>query len=474
MIPQEKIDHYQRIMQEYATTDRNCILASPKGFASLVRCIEGFWLKAVPEANDEETERFVFNSIWLDRARLGKSGHGIAADAEKTFQMGWNNPSPPSAYPIAIPEEMPQAERDRVARALEKYRASLRTNGGKATAPPSPQPTAQQQTGEFTIDPPEGQAEPVQTAEPVIVQAKPMTFNRPLRSGYMIPEEYALIYYAMSHNMDICLVGDASAGKSLTIEVMCEAQEWNLIQMGKIVDETMLKGFMNPITREFTKSKLIRALEGDPELIKYPGHKVVICFDEGFTNMADYLTTLLPLVGNAVSGYLATEYGVVDRGDAVFVFIDNSTGDGGTTNFISRKPVDMALKSRLFFIQMALSPKVAKMICAEDKDLANFTKWMRGAIGRGKVDRLNLDNRGLHMIQDMKDWESFSDEMLGQILYGAFFKGCPPASVATLLRNVKAKPEELKANRYFMATQKYYEELCKSAGLKTDPDAIKA
>jgi len=192
--------------------------------------------------------------------------------------------------------------------------------------------------------------------------------------------------------------------------------------------------------------------------------------------MADYLTTLLTLMGtpDGTFGYLSTEVGTFPRGDTVFVFIDNSTGDGGTTNYISRKPIDMALKSRLFFIQMRLDPKIAKAICAGDEDLKNFTKWMRSAVGKGKVDRLSLDNRGLRMIQSMKSWSDYSDELLGEVLYGAFFKGCPPASMATLLRNVKATPEELKANKYYMATQKYYEKLCKGAGMKVDPESIKA
>ena len=462
MIAQLDIDKYQRLMKDYATTDRNCRLASPKGFTAIVRKMEELIPEYYPSISQTDYLNFIMNTIWYNREFLGKSGHELESDCRKCLGVVGQASTGIMTGLILIPEVMPDDERARVQAALAKYRASQHTNGGKTVNEPTPEPSNQT---------PLTTSEPTEPVEPAPI--KTYAFNKPTRPGYIIPEEYPMIHYALSTNTDICLVGDASAGKSLTIDVMCEAEHWNLVQIGKVTDDTMLKGFMNPITKEYTPSKLVRALQRDPELCPYDGQKVVICFDEGFTNMADYLTTLLTLVGTPEYGYLATEWDVIPRGDTVFVFIDNSTGDGGTTNFISRKPIDMALKSRLFFIEMKLSPKIAKAICAEDKDLLNFTKWMRGAIGRGKVDRLNLDNRGLHMIKNMKGWDSYSDEILGEILYGAFFKGCPPASMATLLRNVKATPEELKANKYFMATQAYYEKLCKSAGLKADPEVIK-
>lgn len=456
-------------MHDYCVNTDNSFLKSEKRFSSFIECmfhqLEPMFTSAYT-AKDLTT--VALNAAYIDRERLSKAGHNMEDDAAKTIMLANKAFGLPSiSVGVFIPETMSDEEREKYDRLRAEFLAKKQAKTG-ATAPPEPEPVAEP----INVEPPE----PAQQAEPVKPQptVKHPTYRIPTTPGYILPEEYGLIHYNLSNNIDVCIEGDASAGKSLTLEVMCEAEGWNLVQIGKVIDDTMLKGFMNPITKEFTPSKLIRALKHDPEICPIEGAKTVIAFDEGFTNMADYLTTLLPLVGRRDGGYLATEDEVIMRDDVVFVFIDNSTGDGGTTNYLSRKPIDMALKSRLFYIHMKLSPKIAKAICKDDRDLLNFTKWMRSAVSKGKVDRLSLDNRGLNMIQEMKDWEGFSDDMLGEILYGSFFKGCPPASLATLLRNVSAKPEELQANKYFVATQNYYLKLCKACGLSSDPQAVKS
>ena len=456
-------------MHDYCVNTDNSFLKSEKRFSSFIECMVN---QIEPKLNSTCTAKDIttvaLNAAYIDRERLSKAGHNMEVDATKTIEFAIRNFGLTNiSFEVVIPEKMSDEEREKYDMLRKEFLAKKQARAG-ATVPPEPEPVAEP----IGAVPPE----PAQQAEPVQPQpvTKHPTYRIPTTPGYIIPEEYGLIHYNLSNNIDVCIEGDASAGKSLTLEVMCEAEDWNLVQIGKVIDDTMLKGFMNPITKEFTPSKLIRALKHDPEICPIEGAKTVIAFDEGFTNMADYLTTLLPLVGRRDGGYLATEDEVIMRDDVVFVFIDNSTGDGGTTNYISRKPIDMALKSRLFYIHMKLSPKIAKAICKDDKDLLNFTKWMRSAVSKGKVDRLSLDNRGLNMIQEMKDWEGFSDDMLGEILYGSFFKGCPPASLATLLRNVSAKPEELQANKYFVATQNYYLKLCKACGLSSDPQAVKS
>jgi len=459
-------------MHDYCVNTDNSFLKSEKRFSSFIECMVRMIEKGIPDCTPATT--VALNAAYFDRERLSKAGHNMEDDAAKTLAAANRNFGLVNlTTKILIPLELSDEEREKYDRLRAEFLAKKQARAG-ATAPPEPVPEPEPVAEPINVEPPE----PAQQAEPVKPQPQPTakhpTYKIPTTPGYIIPEEYGLIHYNLSNNIDVCIEGDASAGKSLTLEVMCEAEGWNLVQIGKVIDDTMLKGFMNPITKEFTPSKLIRALKHDPEICPIEGAKTVIAFDEGFTNMADYLTTLLPLVGRRDGGYLATEDEVIMRDDVVFVFIDNSTGDGGTTNYISRKPIDMALKSRLFYIHMKLSPKIAKAICKDDKDLLNFTKWMRSAVSKGKVDRLSLDNRGLNMIQEMKDWEGFSDDMLGEILYGSFFKGCPPASLATLLRNVSAKPEELQANKYFVATQNYYLKLCKACGLSSDPQAVKS
>lgn len=456
------IRQWQPTLAEYVTNPDNSKLKSVESLTSLCNAIIEIMKVRRPAWTDDDYTIFALNAVYIDRERLGKAGHKLADDAEKTVLMV----SKAFIFEDIRDEILIREPDDEVRAKLQQARATFFANKKKrTTAPPQPEPEPE----------PKPTMGPIQWKEPA-AEPKPKlpTFKKPTRPGYIVPEEYGMIHYALSNNVDVCIEGDASAGKSLTIEVICETEEWNCVQIGKVIDDTMLKGFLNPITKEYTPSKLVRALKHDPEICPLQGHKTVICFDEGFTNMADYLTTLLPLVGRNEGGYIATEDEIIMRGDVAFVFIDNSTGDGGTTNYISRKPIDMALKSRLFYIHMKLSPKIAKAICADDKELLKFTEWMRKSVAKGKIDRLSLDNRGLNMIQTMKDWEGFTDEMLGEVLYGAFFKGCPPVSLATALRNVNAKPEELMANRYYVATQKYYEKLCKSCGLQSDPQAIKA
>jgi len=489
---QTMIRNWQPFLQWYVTNPDNSKLKSVESLTSLVDCIIE-QLREIYQGYDEFAYSCAaLNIVYLDRVRLGKAGHVLKDDAVKAIYAALGKTSFDEIKEHIIipsdPDTSPEirAEIDMCSNAREEFRAKQQARKaakGGATIPPaapSPEPEPEPEPA-AQPEPAIGEPEPIQQPDPepkVIppIAQRIMSYPKPTRPGYIIPEEYSLILFSLMNRIDILLEGDASSGKSLTIDVACETMRWNLVQMGKVIDDTMLKGFMNPITKEYTPSKLVKALLRDPEICPYPDAMTVICFDEGFTNMADILTTLLTLMGtpDGTRGYLSTEIGEIPRGNTVFVFIDNTTGDGGTTNFISRKPIDMALKSRLFEINMKLSPKIAKAICADDKALLEYCKWMRKAISKAKIDRLSLDNRGLRMIQTMKTWPDYSDEALGDILYGAFFKGCPPASMASLLRNVSATPEELKANKYFMATQEYYKKLCKSAGLQTDPACIKA
>ena len=477
----EAVKNWHGSLEPYVTNPDNSKLKSVESLMSLCDCM-------VQQLNARYSGYLgiayitvALNAVYLDRVRLGKAGHVLKDDAKKALDFAFEkysfedlNSGP--MIPLIPPED--EAKACANARAEFRINQTLKKAAKQAaTVPPTPAPAQPEPSLEPKAEPDEPAPEPVQVPKPAgTLRQQSNGFIKPTRPGYIVPDEYSLFYYALSNHIDVLLEGDASAGKSLMADVMCDTQQWNLVQIGKVMDDTMLKGFMNPITKEYTPSKLVRALQRDPELIKYPDALTVICFDEGFTNMADYLTTLLTLMGtpDGTRGYISTELGEIPRGNTVFVFIDNTTGDGGTTNFISRKPIDMALKSRLFEIHMKLDAKIAKAMCAGDKELLDYTKWMRKAVAKGKVDRLSLDNRGLRMIQTMKSWPDYTDDKLGDILYGAFFKGCPPVSLATVLRNVSATPEELKANKYFMATQKYYEKLCKGAGLQTDPACIKA
>ena len=491
---------WQPLLADYVTNPDNSKLKSLESLSSLINCMIVQLEQMYPGYTDEEYVTIALNAAYLDRGRLGKAGHVLREDAMKAWKYAvMNNSFDMLKNSIIIPSVTPAEEKERCLQLRVAFRAKqAMRKAAKATAPPTepdplaepepepqaePQPEPEPSPGSDPEPQPEPQPEPEpqHQAEPEPQPAKTSHpqmsgFTKPTMPGYIIPPEYPLIRYSLASHLDILLEGDASAGKSLTIDVMCKTEGWNMVQMGKVVDETMLKGFMNPITKEFTPSKLVKALLRDPSVCPYPDAMTVIVFDEGFTNMADYLTVLLTLMGtpDGERGYLATEIGEIPRGNTVFVFIDNTTGDGGTTNYISRKPIDMALKSRLFEINMRLSPKIAKAICADDKELYEYVGWVRKSIERAKIDRLSLDNRGIRMIQTMKSWDQYSDEVLQDVLYGAFFKGCPPASMASLLRNISASPEELKANKYFMATQEYYKKLCKRAGLQTDPACIKA
>lgn len=458
-------------LNRFVVNTDNSKLKSLESFTSLCNEI-------VTQASDiwegytvDEYTRLAVNCVYQDRVRLGKAGHKLSDDARIAINTGMR--TFPDPFPGILQKIEIHAPTEEEEEALSKARASFREkkemNKAKkaarvqATTPTEPTPEPEPEFDPYTTfvnQEPPAAPEPEPVATPRLVQ-----YRKPTWPGYIVPKEYGEVYTCLSNNQDMCLEGDASAGKSLLAEVLCETEEWNLIQMGHIKDAVDIFGFNNPIDHKYTPSKLVRALMGDPELLRYPGHKTVVAFDEGFVNLGDYFSNMLSLVGSP-RGYLATDGGEFHRGDIVFIFIDNSVGDGGSTNYISRKPVDMAFKSRLYFIHMGLDPKIAKAICAGNKALENYCKWMRGSINRGKIDRLSLDNRGLHMINMMNPQ---TDEEYERTIYGAFLKGAPLNSIATLLKGVKATPEELMNNKYYLATQRCYETECKRRGVKPEP-----
>ena len=466
----EIIKKWHGYLEPYVTNPMNSKLKSVETLTSLCDCIIDVLTQRHPGHSNGEYISVALNLVYLDRERLGKAGHVLMDDARKTVDFGLGIRAFTDLCEIEIPTEIPEEER----KACELLRmrfwnnynakkmAKQQAQQGGATAPP--EPPSQETPGPAEPEPDFDPYAMFRTQEPP-PQARIMGYVKPTRPGYLMPDEYPLIWYCLDRNQDICLEGDASVGKTLSIDVLCEMQEWNLIQMGHIKDAVDIFGFNNPIDHTYMPSKLVRALMGDPALLKYPGHKIVVCFDEGFVNLSDYLAEMLPLIGSP-NGYLSTDGGVFTRGDIVFVFIDNSVGDGGSTNYISRKPVDMAFKSRLFFIHMKLSPKVAKAICGANSDLYKFCEWMRKSVNRGRIDRLSLDNRGLNMIIML---DPQTDDDYEQAIYGAFLKGAPLNSLATLLRGVKANPEELMKNKYFLATQRCYEKECKKRGVKPEP-----
>ena len=140
MIAQLDIDKYQRLMKDYATTDRNCRLASPKGFTAIVRKMEELIPEYYSTVSQTDYLNFIMNTIWYNREFLGKSGHALELDCRKCLCVVGQAPAGMICGPILIPEVMPEDERLRVQAALAKYHASQHTNGGKTVNEPITEP----------------------------------------------------------------------------------------------------------------------------------------------------------------------------------------------------------------------------------------------------------------------------------------------------------------------------------------------
>lgn len=232
-------------------------------------------------------------------------------------------------------------------------------------------------------------------------------------------EQFPKVLAALNLRLSIMMVGPAGTGKTTIASSAAHAlgMDFSSKSCTSQTTESSLVGFINAaghyVTTEFRK----RFENGGVFLLDE--------VDNANPNVLGVLNSAL------ANGEMAFPDGMVKRhSDFVCVAAGNTYGNGATTEYVGRNPIDAATKDRFVFIDVNIDEKVeAAMLASIPLDAAVANRWLAAV----RKARKNVESAGLKVVVSPRA------TMYGATLLAA---GWEPQEVvaATLLKG--AKPDQ--------------------------------
>lgn len=271
--------------------------------------------------------------------------------------------------------------------------------------------------GKFAVDL-EEVTKRIDNLQPKVVQIVLPTLEVKKLDGVQ-HEQFPKVLAALNLRLSIMMVGPAGTGKTTIASSAAHAlgMDFSSKSCTSQTTESSLVGFINAaghyVTTEFRK----RFENGGVFLLDE--------VDNANPNVLGVLNSAL------ANGEMAFPDGMVKRhSDFVCVAAGNTYGNGATTEYVGRNPIDAATKDRFVFIDVNIDEKVeAAMLASIPLDAAVANRWLAAV----RKARRNVESAGLKVVVSPRA------TMYGATLLAA---GWEPQDVvaATLLKG--AKPDQ--------------------------------
>ena len=173
-----------------------------------------------------------------------------------------------------------------------------------------------------------------------------------------------------SHN-NIWIHGPAGTGKSTAAEMVAKALGLNYYTDGKMADETKVLGYMDA-NGTYRGTNFRQAFE-------FGG---VYLADEIDGSMPD---ALLALNGALANGHCSFPDKIVSRhNDFIFLAAANTTGQGGTIEYVGRFKQDAAFNDRFVFLKWDLDEALEESLVA-NKEWLKYVRHVRARIASSTI-----------------------------------------------------------------------------------------
>ena len=174
-----------------------------------------------------------------------------------------------------------------------------------------------------------------------------------------------------NHHMNIWIYGPAGTGKSTAAEKVAEALSLDYYTDGKMVDDTKVLGYQDA-NGTYRTTNFRRAYENGG----------VYLADEIDGSMPD---ALLALNGALANGHCSFPDKLVKRHpDFIFLAAANTTGTGGTVEYVGRFKQDAAFNDRFVFLDWPIDLALEDSLCA-DKVWLTRVRTVRANLARSTI-----------------------------------------------------------------------------------------